>query len=303
MNLALFINQENFQDLEDTIDSLVSRTSDQHNGAVVLVYHNFIEKAQIIPLANKLAPRFKSVNTLPIDLNVNMKKQGKEAQAFAQFLVNAYSRYPGPWMVIDSYTEFTKDDVLNYIEKTHRSLGKLVSGRGRTSPGSVIAIGPIVIELDGKSLAVLKHPVSEGWRSRGQFIFGRHFGLIPAEEYPFSIDRVRTHKPVPGPDLEPTLVDPVVKETPLSIDPQIEAVVPAVIQTNSGKSVVDEGKGEEGGPRYFHNGFERDGVFTLYTESKKVDLLEALTFFGVKHPHPATGNSKLAALVTESYNK
>jgi hypothetical protein len=162
------------------------------NGAFCVFYDSTIPKEKIQELIAPISMRFPALSYGPIQINGSMTPELQVAVLFGSLIIQAYSRYPGPWMVVDSLSIPLVKDFMQVAEKQHKSLGGGISGRGVEGKGSVCPVGPVVFDLPQRALKFLRYPVSVSWRERGQFQFARcRFAKIDANEYLWSLSETK----------------------------------------------------------------------------------------------------------------
>ena len=94
----------------------------------------------------------------------------------------------------------------------------MMTGRAIKGEGSLLPIGPLVLDLPHRVLKFLRYPVGQSWRARGMFQFARcGFRQVNADEYLWSLagERDISEEQVPSPptpekenlDVEPGDVD------------------------------------------------------------------------------------------------
>jgi len=233
MNLAILVTDYN----RDHLAAFIARASELQtspvNGAVLLVHSAFNPDAD--ELLAPLASIFKVSARLPIQINPQLSADGQASMLFSRFLLNAYTSYPGPWLVVDDFALPVVPDFMQEAERQHMAGGDTMSGRGTTGPGWLLPVGPVTISLPAKSIAFLRFAGAESWRSAGRYHFARsRFAMVESADYLFTIS---LKEPVEMPDL-PAKPEPEPNPIPLSAEellalPRAELI--QMVATRSGR--------------------------------------------------------------------
>jgi hypothetical protein len=188
MNLALFLTRENAAQLEIFAQEAARLQEERVNGALLLARTNQVDDALCQRILSTLGARFAQSALIKSSANTGFSSAGQCGVLFSLFLMKAYSRYPGPWMVVDSACRPTRVNFMQHMARMHGAGGGVVSGRSINESQSRITVGPVVIELLARELKALGSYVGESWRARGQYLFSRvNFNTIPLEDYPFFV--------------------------------------------------------------------------------------------------------------------
>jgi hypothetical protein len=188
MNLALLVTKKNISEMETTAMKMGEMQDAPVNGAFCVFYDSTISKERISALISPISKRFKVLSYGPIQINGSLNNDLQVAVLFGSLIIQAYSRFPGPWMVVDSLSIPVVKDFMQVAEKQHRAMGGQMSGRCVESKGSILPVGPTIIDLPHRSLKFLRYPVNSSWRERGRFQFVRcRFSKIDAESYIWSL--------------------------------------------------------------------------------------------------------------------
>lgn len=192
MNLVLFANTKNLEHIEAFVKAAAESQTKPVNGALVVVHQDFIAPARVADLVQPIRGLFPSaaIGTIPVSLNADYPSEGMVGTMFITFIMQAYSKFPGPWLVIDGEGVPKGENFMDALETQHRALGGKITGRGIVEAGSITPVGPITVQLPAKDLKSLLSHTGESWRSRGRYMFGRSgFGLVPAADYLFDLSK------------------------------------------------------------------------------------------------------------------
>lgn len=188
MNLALLVTKKNISEMEKTALKMGEMQNSVVNSAVCVFYDSTIKKDMIEQIVSPITSKFSVVSFGPTQMNGSMSHDLQLAVLFGTLVIQAYSRFPGPWMVVDSLSIPLVKDFMQASEKQHRSLGGGMSGRAVEGRGSILPVGPTVFDLPQKTLKFLRYPVNSSWRERGQFQFARcRFTKVEADNYIWSL--------------------------------------------------------------------------------------------------------------------
>lgn len=219
MNLSLIITRSNLKDLIETIDALNESQKVVANGGLCITYDSSIPKSAFLKPVENLSKKFKTGFFIPVPVNNLLSSAMQEATIFGSFLMTGYTRLPGGWMVIDSKSFPLVENVMEATEKQHLSLKGTITGKGHRGPGSLIPVGPLIINAPVANLKCLRYAANGSWRERGQYVFPRcRFAEIPAESYLWSLSKIEAHipielTPIPEPVVELTKEEEVPDET------------------------------------------------------------------------------------------
>jgi hypothetical protein len=192
MNLALLVTKKNLEDMTKTALRMGEMQEAPVNGAFCVFYDSTIPKEQIARMIEPISRRFPAMSFGPIQINGSMTADLQAAVLFGSLIIQAYSRYPGAWMVVDSLSIPLVKDFMQVAEKQHKGFGGGMSGRGVEGKGSICPVGPVVFDLPQRSLKFLRYPVNVSWRERGQFQFARYrFAQIDAKDYIWSLSEAK----------------------------------------------------------------------------------------------------------------
>jgi hypothetical protein len=192
MNLALLVTKKNISEMETTARKMGEMQTSRVNGAFCVFYDSTIPKEKIISLTSGIGSSFPALSYAPIQINGSMSNDLQVAVLFGSLIIQAYSRFPGPWMIVDSLSIPLVSDFMQAAEKQHKGLGGGMSGRAVEGKGSILPVGPVVIELPHRAIKFLRYPVSVSWRERGRFQFARcRFSNIPSEDYIWSLSETK----------------------------------------------------------------------------------------------------------------
>jgi hypothetical protein len=188
MNLALLVTKKNLEDMTKTALRMGEMQEAPVNGAFCVFYDSTIPKEQIARMIEPISKRFPAMSFGPIQINGSMTADLQAAVLFGNLIIQAYSRYPGAWIVADTLSIPLVKDFMQASEKQHKGFGGGMSGRGVLGKGSICPVGPVVFDLPQRSLKFLRYPVNVSWRERGKFQFARYrFAQIDAKDYLWSL--------------------------------------------------------------------------------------------------------------------
>lgn len=192
MNLSLLVTKHNLSEMETTARKMAEMQGAPVNGAFCVFYDTTIPRPQIEAMVAPIAGKFAAMSYGPIQINGSMNNDLQVAVLFGSLIIQAYSRFPGPWMVVDSLSIPLVADFMQACEKQHKGFGGGLTGRGVVGEGSILPVGPLIISLPHRAIKFLRYPVSTSWRERGRFQFARcHFGNIGADEYYWSLSETK----------------------------------------------------------------------------------------------------------------
>lgn len=201
MNTVFLVSPHNAAELVESAEMFAEKQSTSVNGALVVI-HTSGAADEARKIANTLAPKFRAANLIKVvgnesGLNISI------STLFARFLLSCYTKFPGPWMVIDGWTKPLVDNVFDVAMSQHRVSGAKVSGMAQTTETFTRPSGPFVMELDMKPLKFLRFPSTEPWRHRiGHVLRRMKFGHIKREEWPFTLSKS------PEAEREVKIIDP-----------------------------------------------------------------------------------------------
>lgn len=188
MNLLIIANRDNAERIAETIESLGESQTESVNGKLLVLHEAGADQIVLQNASRQLAKRFKVAEILSVLVNARLSGAVKNATLFATFLLKAYAKSPGPWLVIDDPARPKGRNIITALHRQHRDLGGHVTGRGQVDTGSITPVGPIVIELPSKELKVLISQAGTSWRERGKFMFARSgWRTVPLDEYLFDM--------------------------------------------------------------------------------------------------------------------
>lgn len=189
MNLAVFITHDTIAKLEPLFGRMAELQRTTANGCLCAVASATLPKERVLQALGDLPSRFKASAHLPVQTNSDFTLAARHAQMFGRFLLGAYSRYPGPWLMFDEPAEPVKEDFMQELLRQHGSHGGRMTGRGRKDVGSIEPVGPVTLELPQQGLRFLRYGTNESWRSRGRYHFQRAgFQLVEPGEWLFRME-------------------------------------------------------------------------------------------------------------------
>lgn len=184
MNLVLLVNKGNLDDLRKSADKMVEMQDQTVNGAFLVVHDSGLDKELIEDSFAILATRFKVSSSIRVPINGSQPQENQVAVLFGTFVMQGYSRFPGPWLVVDSKALPVVKDFMGAVERQHNGLGGIMTGKAMVTETSKRPVGPVVLNFPQKALKFLRYPVGQSWRERGQFQFHRcKFTILKPSEY------------------------------------------------------------------------------------------------------------------------
>ncbi len=188
MNLAIFVTNSNLPTVEAFCERSATLQQTTVNGALCVVHQAGMSLAAVSKATASFAPRFKVQTSLPVQVNLELPEDARIAAMFARFLLGAYARFPGPWLVVDQWAMPLVPEFMVLARQQHAAFGGRMTGRGVATPGAILPVGPVVMELPAQTLKFLRFSSRESWRSRGRYHFGRcGFGMVQPDQYLFSV--------------------------------------------------------------------------------------------------------------------
>ncbi len=188
MNLVIFVTNQNLATVEAFCERSAELQQSLVNGALCVVHEAGMSLAAVSSAVAPLSPRFKVQTSLPVQVNLELPEDARVAAMFARFLLGAYARFPGPWLVVDQWAMPLVPEFMVLALQQHRAFGGRMTGRGIETPGSILPVGPVVLELPAQTLKFLRFSSRESWRARGRYHFGRcGFGMVQPDQYLFSV--------------------------------------------------------------------------------------------------------------------
>lgn len=296
MNLVLLVTTANLPEIREFTQAASKLQTEPVNGALLIFHQVGIPTSTITALADDLRPMFRATLASPCNVNEALGPNGGAASLFARFLINGYTRYPGPWLVVDGFSVPVVPNFMQVAFKQHRAGNGQATGRGICNPGSICPVGPVVLELPVKRLKVLQFPAGNSWRERGQFVFARcGFSIVPAADYLFSISPEHT-----------ALKEVALPPEPVKRLTRNDIPLP-VIAVEASTQTVDVEEIKEDAPPKTSRVYSRSGLvdgelpFVAYSSMDKETLLRAMDDLGIGRPHPATGTTRLAQIIHDHF--
>lgn len=252
MNLALFVTAKNRGELKQFADKAALMQESQVNGAVVVVHPANMSASDVGEIIGSLRPRFKVATSLPCNINLSHKDEVQVAAMFGRFLLNAYARFPGPWMIVDEGCSPTKPDFMDEALTLHKIHGNMMTGRCVRGQGWLVPVGPVVLSAPAQGMRFLRFFANESWRRRGQFHFARiGFGSIPVEDYLFDVSEAQLQvEPTPDPvKREPITRDELPKPM-IAVNDDVTSPVVTVEATQEAMAQTPQDTPSEGYKNY-----------------------------------------------------
>lgn len=207
MNLAIFLTASNANQIQEWCDMASSLQQDEVNGAVIVIHHQTLAAQTVANITDPITSKFKVKGALPVHANTSLSNDAQIAAMFARFLLGCYSKFPGPWLIIEDASIPTVPNFMQAALAQHNAFGSPLTGRARYGRGALEPVGPVTIGIPAQKLKFLRFASNESWRKRGQFLFARiGFGEIKDEDYLFHIpESLANLAPVPEPIKIPKL--------------------------------------------------------------------------------------------------
>lgn len=192
MNLSLLVTKKNIEEMRKTALKMGEAQDAPVNGAFCVFYDITIPKDEIARLIAPISGKFAAMSYGPVQVNGSMSNDLQLAVLFGHLIIQAYSRFPGAWMIVDSFSAPLIPNFMQACEKQHKGLGGGITGKGVVSEGSVLPVGPTIISLPHRAIKFLRYPVSTSWRERGRFQFARcRFVNVSADDYYWSLSETK----------------------------------------------------------------------------------------------------------------
>jgi hypothetical protein len=188
MNLSILVTKKNIQEMELSALRMGEMQELPVNGAFCVFYDSTISKDKIGSIMRPISSKFPAISYAPVQINGSLTNDVQLAVLFGNLIIQAYSRFPGAWLVVDSLSIPLIKDFMQATERQHKANGGGITGRGVEGKGSILPVGPTVIDLPHRAIKFLRYPVSTSWRERGQFQFARcRFANISSSDYLWSL--------------------------------------------------------------------------------------------------------------------
>lgn len=206
MNLSLIVSRRGFADMKESAAKMVEKQESVVNGALVITHDRNISKADLVEAFGPLIAKFKAHAFIGVSVNHTASEDLQLAVLFGTFIIQAYSRFPGSWLVIDGKAAPVVSNFMSAVERQHNAYNGKMTGRCIHGKGAITPIGPVVLDLAHRDLKFLRYPVATSWRERGRFFFARcRFAEVNADEFLFNLsdsEVVREEKE-PAPKVQP----------------------------------------------------------------------------------------------------
>jgi hypothetical protein len=299
MNLAIFITKANREEMRAVCARLANSQHQLVNGAICVVHQIQLDPKEVAVITAPLTAKFKVKAALPVQANLNHKEEQQLALLFSRFLLAAYAKYPGAWLLMDEPAGARGDNWMQVAEKQHAANGGKMTGKGLVDKGSLLPVGPVTLSLPYQQLKFLKFATNESWRSRGKFFFARcGFQQIPHDQYLFDFNKHKGSPWLPllgksDPSLMPDSPSSISFEKPLEVtSPQEGGHFRGVMVSESENIAGPAGDYDQhANPEYVDAPPEEP--------SKKELIAEVLRLTGHR-PHHFTSEAKLKAMIEQS---
>lgn len=189
MNVAIFITLENIEDIRRMVDSLSERQFEPVNGALVVIHEESVRKEEAISVIEPLmGVEFPVRKIMSVCLTSSIPQERKSGILFHNFAVGCYCKFPGPWLLIDSYSASVARNPITIMERHYEAAGKLCCGRSASDLDirHIVPIGPVVINLPFSRIVYAGY-IARGWRETLSVTINRSiFHTIKESDFPFS---------------------------------------------------------------------------------------------------------------------
>lgn len=170
MNTVVFLTQQNKAEMAEAIKDLADKQTSIVNGAFVVCHQSCISQKEAHRLAAPLISKFRTGGFVKAASNLSLAHDGQIAVMFARFVALAYIRYPGPWLILDEPVRARVNDWAKAALDLHNLHGGKVVSCVKPEGKSLLAVGPMTIQLSVKAMKMLHFATNESWRSRGRFL-------------------------------------------------------------------------------------------------------------------------------------
>ena len=198
MNTVIFLTKDNKKDMAEAVRLLAHRQITKVNGALIVVHQTVISAKEAHKIVEPLVERFVITSAINTSGNFSLSHDAQIASMFAKFVMIAYSKFPGPWLILDAPSAPLVDNWAQAVHTLHMSKGGKSSGLAKVDGKTFLTHGPIVLQLPWQPMKMFRFSTNESWRSRGRYlIMGSGFAKISAEESVFCrLDQMP--QPYPG---------------------------------------------------------------------------------------------------------
>lgn len=187
MNLALIITRHNIAEITKFCEEAEPLQKSEINGAIAICWAKGVPAAEVRRITAGLASKFKATRGIEQSINSSYGKDGQASAILSAFCIGAYGRFPGPWLIIDGYCRVTKENWVEQAFKSHAQLGRKSSGMALIEKAGPLTIGPVIIGMDMKSMALIISYANTSWRERARYAMMRNGLGIMGDEWPFSL--------------------------------------------------------------------------------------------------------------------
>lgn len=235
MNIALLVTKTNKEEIAAFVKQAATLQEELVNGAILVVYSDELTKEEAKAVAEDINPVFKVIATLETKINRTRNSLMQIASLFARFLVSGYSKFPGPWLIVDGKSVPIKENFMQVARRQHGV--NAISGRFSYEGGGATPIGPVVISEQGNKMKFLRFTTEQSWRERGKYHFSRCERYeIPESDYCFAIDDKDIVVSVPKePKIEATQEIEEVIEAPTPVEEEVK-----VAPSNEAATIVSK---------------------------------------------------------------
>lgn len=264
MNCVVFVTKGNLEGILGFVQSVEETQTLPVPGTLLVMRASNVHPNEVEGIIKRLGKYFEKVQPASGQVGPNRNGDMQIAVLFSMFLMNFWSAYAGPWLIIDAPCKARMPDALLEMMQRYFEGGSISCGRKGPGAG-VVPVGPVVLDMNSARLKPLIHISGESWRVRGRYVFGRApWREIPLKEYPFSVEGAQgeeSFRPMPE-KLVNTALDlmGVAKST---IKEQEEFSQPESVDV-----VEEEPFPTEPGPDYDYESLSMDELRNLYRMRK-----------------------------------
>ena len=186
MNTVIFLTKDNKKDMAEAVRLLAHRQQTKVNGALIVVHQTVISAKEAHKIVEPLVEKFVITSAINTSGNFGLSHDAQIASMFAKFVMIAYSKFPGPWLVLDDPSAPLVDNWAQAVHTLHMSKGGKSSGLAKVDGKTLLTHGPIVLQLPWQPMKMFRFSTNESWRSRGRYlIMGSGFARLTEEESVF----------------------------------------------------------------------------------------------------------------------
>lgn len=186
MNTVIFITKENKKEMETSIRLLAEKQEAKINGALIISHQSSISVKEVGRICSPLVKLFTTGAMIQSSANHMLSHKAQIASMLSKFVMLAYSRYPGPWLIIDEPTNPKVSNWAAAAMKLYSGCGRKVCGRAATDGKTLLSYGPIIIGIPLQAMKLFRFSTGECWRARGRYLLvGHGFHVVSDDEAVF----------------------------------------------------------------------------------------------------------------------